>query len=497
MLALLTKSARGVLGIGGGAWKGLPAPQEFYASSVQVCGLWPMSVGSARPVIGTPLGHDMDSLSTVCCDPIEWFRAGLISNPSIMLFGLPGLGKSSLAARMVIGCAFRGIPPLIFGDLKPDYPELIEALGGIVVKVGPGFATINPLDLGALGPAAEKIGGESGEALMTLAHQKSVELVTAIAQVVRGGPLDDYEEMVLSVAVRIVRDTHEHPRLSHVAELLESGHDELLHLTLSETLAEFRETIKRLHRTVLSLLHGRMGQVFGAETSVPIPVDNPGGVCIDISNLAQGDERLLAAVMLATWAHGFAAVDAQWELSQHGHAEWRGFLTVQDELWRPLRASSGLVDRLDSLSRVNRAQGVGEVRITHSPKDADSLATPQDRAKARGFAERAGMLGILGLDGKDLATLAETVSLSRKEIQRAASWRTPPSWRASADANGNPKPPPGAGKVLLKVGGRAAIPVQVKLTDAEKSLHNTNARWTEMESTDAMPRLMQPAGVAS
>lgn len=473
----LRPTSKGFAGVGGGRLNRMPMPPEYMASSVQACGLWPFVTGSSRPAIGVPLGPDMISQSTVCCDPIAWFRAGLISNPSLMLFGLPGLGKSSVAGRMIIGCADRGIPSLILGDLKPDYIQLIRALGGTVISVGPGLHQINMLDLGALSAAASKIGGTVGQELLMLAEQKATDLTIAIAQIVRGDRLRDFEETVLTGAIHIVRRSQKQPHLRHVLELLRDGHQELLMLTLSDTLAEFRETVKALHRTLLAILHGPMGQVFGGTTSVPIPVDNPGGVVIDISGLANGSQSLLAAVMIATWAHGFAAVDANWELAQHGYATWRSFLVIQDEFWKPLRTSSGLVDRMDTLTRTNRGEGVGEIKITHSMKDPESLAKEEDRAKARGFAERAGMLGLMGLDKTDLRKLNESVTLSEKEISKVASWRTPKSWKAMTDDSGKPLPPPGCGKVLLKVGDRAGLPVQTILTQKEIDLHPTNSKW--------------------
>jgi len=468
---------RGFAGRGGGRWNRLPEPAEYWASSNQVCGMWPFVTGSARPTVGAPLGFDMDSDSLVCCDPIEWFRAGFISNPSIMIFGLPGLGKSSVSERMIISCADRGIPPLIFGDLKPDYAELIGALGGVVIPLGPGLSQINPLDLGALSDAAATIGGADGADLLALAEQQAAALTIAIAQVVRRAPLQDFEETVLEAAVHLVRARNTAPQLVHLLELLEHGHEDLLVLSVSATLEDFHTAMQPLRRTLQAMTRGPMGQVFGGATSIPIPVNNPGGVCIDISGLESGDQRLLAAVMLATWAHGFAAVDAAWALHKAGHGPWNGFLTVQDEMWRPLRASSGLVDKLDALSRTNRAKGVGEIRITHSMKDADSLNTEEDRVKARGFAERAGMLGVMGLDRTDLIALSRSRPLSQKEINHCASWTTPEGWEPQVGGDGRTTPPPGAGKILLKVGGRAGLPVQVQLTGIERDLHDTNQRW--------------------
>jgi hypothetical protein len=58
------------------------------------------------------------------------------------------MGKSTSVRRMVLGLAAQGVTPLILGDLKPDYAQLVDALGGQVLRVGPGLDRINPLDAG-------------------------------------------------------------------------------------------------------------------------------------------------------------------------------------------------------------------------------------------------------------------------------------------------------------------------------------------------------------
>lgn len=44
---------------------------------------------------------------------------------------------------MILGLAVHGVTPLIFGDLKPDYAQLVAALGGQVLRGGPGLDRIN------------------------------------------------------------------------------------------------------------------------------------------------------------------------------------------------------------------------------------------------------------------------------------------------------------------------------------------------------------------
>ena len=66
-----------------------PAP-EWRGTSVQVCGLWPFGAGAGTPMVGVPLGRDLDSGATVCCDPVSWFtRTGLLANPSMFVLGRP------------------------------------------------------------------------------------------------------------------------------------------------------------------------------------------------------------------------------------------------------------------------------------------------------------------------------------------------------------------------------------------------------------------------
>ena len=114
----LRPTIRGWLGRGGGEAVNVTAADEFRGTTVQVCGLYPFSVGTGTPMIGVPLGKNLSTGASVCCDPISWFqRAQLISNPSMFVLSKPGLGKSSLTRRMAAGLAGYGTIPLVLGDL--------------------------------------------------------------------------------------------------------------------------------------------------------------------------------------------------------------------------------------------------------------------------------------------------------------------------------------------------------------------------------------------
>ena len=126
----------------------LQPPAEWRATSVQACGLWPFSVGAGAPLIGAPLGKHLLTGATVCGDPISWFqRASLLTAPTAFVMGLQGFGKSSCIRRMALALAGFGVLPLVLGDLKPDYVDLIAALDGQVIRLGRGRGYLNVLDI--------------------------------------------------------------------------------------------------------------------------------------------------------------------------------------------------------------------------------------------------------------------------------------------------------------------------------------------------------------
>jgi len=478
---------RGLRGPGRGRVSYIEAPPEWRGTTVQVCGLFPFAVGGGSPTIGVPLGRNLLTGATVCCDPLAWFqRARLILNPSMFLLGLPALGKSTLVRRMVIGLAGSGTVPLILGDLKPDYVDTVRALGGQVIRLGRGLGALNVLDVGALDEAADQLAaaGLTVEAtsLREEAHGRRTSMVGALITLVRGSHPSDTERTVLSAALRVLTDRHHSaratdptspaPLLTDLAAVLEQAPEPVRVPTLDRgDLTTYRAVVDPLQRSLLSLLDGPLGAVFARPTSTRLALDAT-AVCVDVSGISAGDTSLQAAVLLACWSEGFGAVEAANALADAGLGPQRRFFIVLDELWRVLRSGDGMVDKVDELTRLNRNSGVGQAMITHSMADLRALRDPADRAKAQGFIERAGLLVVGGLPAQEIAELSQIVAFSRAEGQQVTSWSTPPGWDAASL-------PPGVGKFLLKSGQRPGIPVHVDLTRAEldAAVHDTNQRW--------------------
>ncbi len=474
-MTVLTR--RGYTGRGLGRASYVEAPPEWRATTVQACGLYPFAIGSGSPPIGTPLGRNLLTGQAVCFDPLTWFtRARLISNPSLGVLGLPGLGKSTMVRRLCLGAAASGAVPLVLGDLRPDYTELVRALGGQVVRLGRGQGSLNVLDAGGLDEAAATLGGAEGERLTEEAHGRRLNLLAALLTVVRGSRLGDHELTILSAGLRLLAGRFRGrpaPLLADLIALLESRPAEVRAVALDrDDETRYRDAVDPLMRSLGSLTEGPLGAVFARPTTERLRLD-ASAVCVDVSSIAAGDAQLQAAALLACWSAGFGAVEAANALADAQAGPQRRFLVVLDELWRVLRAGEGLVDRVDELSRLNRSQGVGQCLITHSLSDLAALRSEEDRAKARGLFERCGAVIVGGLPRQELAALEGVLPFTAAEAQMVTSWSTPPGWSAAAE-------PPGRGRFLLKVGQRPGVPFRTVLTDAEDEagVHDTNSRWT-------------------
>jgi hypothetical protein len=468
---------RGWPGRGGGSPQLVEPLDEHRGTTVQVCGLWPFSAGSGTPMIGVPLGRELFSGASVCCDPISWFsRANLIGNPSCWIQGRPGLGKSSLVCRMGLGLAGYGVIPVVLGDLKPDYRDLIQALGGNVVRLGRGLGTLNVLDPGAATRAARRLTGSARTHLIAESNGRRLTMVSTLIGLNRGRPTTDTEESILAAALKVI-DEHFEPGEATIRELvsvLDARPDPVAATVLARgDEVAYRREVDPLQRSLTALCDGALGATFAARTSTPIDLGRP--LCVDISGIGESDAKLTAAVLLACWGEGFGAIDAHQALADAGLEPRRNWFVVLDELWRVLRAGEGLVDRIDGLTRLNRSEGVGMAMVTHTLADLLSLATEKDRLKAKGFAERAGFIISAGLPASELPALEELVPLTRAERRMLTDWSTPPAWNPRTGA---PAEPPGLGRFLIKVGARPGIPIRCVLTPSELALHDTNQRWS-------------------
>lgn len=488
---------RGYAGPGGGRMNVVGRPVEYRATTAQVAGLWPWSVGAGAPLIGTPLGSHLHTGAPVCFDPMNWFmRGSFITAPSLFVLGLNGFGKSSLVRRIVLGGVAQGITPLILADVKPDYRKMVEMVGGQVIDLGYGHGVLNPLAGGVLGsivPILEDMPALQLQVTQEL-RARQVTLIAGLVELVRGARVRDYEETLISTALRILyREGSGYtpdnpPIMEDLANVIGGGSEELKLDAGAETMDEYHEATKGLRRSLRALTQGPFGAVFNGQTTTPIDTSAV-AVCIDVSHIPNGDKKLKAAVMLACWADGFASVEAAHVLADAKIGPQRYFQVVMDELWQVLGLGDFMVDRVDELTRLQRGLATSLIMISHTIKDLQSLGSEAAIAKALGFLERARAKIFGALPPEEIKRLDSIVPFTSAEEEMVTSWSAPQALTGEALKPGQARPPaPGTGKFLLKIGEdrRPGIPFHMEFTMSEKEsgIHETNQRFSEFtEST--------------
>jgi hypothetical protein len=404
----------------------------------------------------------------VALDPVDWVRAGLATNPGIFVLGEPGIGKSAFSKRLAAGMIAFGAGVVVVGDIKGEYAGLVSRLDGQVVRIGWGLARLNPLDAGPLATAAaqlERTDPDRAAALRAEIRSRRLDLLLAlclIARGSRGAPVSDAEELALGGALDILaRRTDRQPVIPEVMTVIEHGGPDMETAVLARSATEYRQLTDGILRTLARITSGLLRGLFDGPTTTPVDLGSP-AVSIDLHALDGAADDIVAASLLCCWAYGFGAIDAA-----RATGDRRPYLTIQDELWRSLRAAPGLVERTDRLTRLNRARGIGSIITTHGLEDLDALPTPEDRAKARGLVERSATVVMGALPDKELARVHAVRALTSRERELVASWSAPESWETG-------RPHPGRGRYLIKTGGRLGIPVEMTLTRAELELYNTD-----------------------
>ncbi|QSE87010.1 helicase HerA domain-containing protein [Rhodococcus koreensis] len=493
---------RGLSGAGGGKAGPILPLTEFRATTPKAAGFWPFPVGAGAPIVGVPLGQHLYTQAPVCFDPLSWMtRARFLQQPSMMLLGLPGFGKSTLARKLILGMIYAGVSCLVLGDMRPDYRKLTELIRedvgperAQVVELGRG-GKINPLDMGPLAqilPTLESAGTEIAAKTAALVQSRirndRLRRVTTLLQLTRGKKeIKDFEISALRAAMRELDDQFTdgtQPVLEDLEAILERGSERLRDAFKSDTAQEYRKDSKKLRRTLHALIEGEFGDVFNGQTTDPINVD-AAMVCVDVSGVATSDRKLKGAVLLACWEHGFAATEAAHYLADAECGPKRNFMVILDEMWQVLRAGVGMVDRVDELTRLNRAWGTVLLMCTHTIGDLRSLARKADVQTAQGLVERAAALVVGALPRAEMRRLSEIKPFTDTEVADITSWSSP---SALTGESGSMSAPPGQGKFIIKIGeqGAPGIPMQTVLmpSEIESGVHDTNYRYTFAGDSD-------------
>ena len=385
---------------------------------------------------GVFVGQDLYSGGPFVFDPWELYRQGRITAPNVVLAGIVGSGKSSLAKSLYTRSIPFGRRVYVPGDPKGEHSAVAEAVGGKAIVLGHGLpARLNPLDEGP------RPGGLSDAAWMLQTAARRRDLVGALAETMLERRLTPLEHTVIDHALSEAVRANSVPTLPHVVSLI-------LDPIPSEVLDPREQDDGRtVGHALRRLVAGDLQGLFDGPSTVRFDPTLP-MVSLDLSRLAE-NSALVSVLMTCSSAWMEAALS-----DPAGGQRW----VIYDEAWR-LMSHPALLRRMDAQWRLARHYGIANMLIFHKLTDLDTVGDA-------GTAMRA-------LAGSLLAN-AETRIIYRQESDQLA---------PTAAALGlNPTeasllPSLGAGQGLWRV-RESSFVVQHQLHPDEAALFDTTARMT-------------------
>ena len=435
-----------------------PLPRVFRGSTAQVQGLYPWLHGAPLRASGAYLGVDCLSGAAFSCHPIEWLRNGLITNPNLLITGVPGSGKSATIKALALRLMAYGVATFVVGDVKNEYAPLARALGVEPVELGPGLGNrLNPLDAGPLGENLptdlELLREWLGEI-----HRRRLTLLSSLVMMRLGRALDPTEEAALSLAIRHASGeadaatTLTDPTIPAVWRLLRDPVSEMARelRVRQQGVDELRDMIRPLTDALGNMVTGSLSGLFDGPTTIRPDFDAPLQT-VDLSRLdGRGDETVaMTLACVSSW--GQAAIDAD-----GGPVR----LVIRDELWRSMRIPA-MIRKIDSDLRLSRAHGTIQALATHRLADFEAVgaAGSEEAAIARNLISSCDIRVCLAQDTRPLAMTREVIGLTDTECAHIGSW-------SAAQI----------GRALWKVGRDSSHVVHTMLTPTEQRLFWTNEK---------------------
>lgn len=435
-------------------------PRVYRAATAQLAGLYPFLYGAGIPAVGPHIGTNLLTGAAFSCHPIAWLRQGLITNPNILITGIPGAGKSAHIKGLSLRLMSYGVKTLVLGDLKNEYEELAHALGVEPVQLGPGLpARLNPLDAGPLGEDLPADPAELDERLAEI-HRRRLTLLGALLATKLGRPLTPTEEAAISLAIHEVTgqaDGATHlvdPTLPQVWAALRDPTGQMARelRVRGEDTHELRDMVRPVADALRAMVHGSLSGLFDGPTTVRLDFTAPIQT-VDLSWLDRRGDETIAMTLACVSSWGQAAID-----DPAGPVR----LVVRDELWRAMRIPA-MVRKLDGDLRLSRATGTIQVLATHRLADFETVgpAGSPEAAIAANLIASCDVRVCLAQDVAPLAMTRDAIGLTGPECAHIAPW-------GAAHI----------GHALWKVGRHHSAAVRLELTSAEREWFYTNQRMS-------------------
>jgi hypothetical protein len=361
-------------------------------TSATLAGAYPFLAEGGMGSAGVFVGQDLYSAASFVYDPWELYRQGVITAPNIVLAGIVGSGKSSLAKSLYTRSIPFGRRVYVPGDPKGEHTAIAEAVGGKAIVLGHGMRNrLNPLDEGI------RPSNVTDQEWATQVASRRRDLIGALAETILGRALSPLEHTAIDIALRGTVASSTVPVLPMVVDrILSPDADQ------DDRLAEDGRLLGHGLRRLVS---GDLAGLFDGPSTVTFDPTLP-MISLDLSRVAD-NSALMSVLMTCSSAWMESAL-----LDPAGGQRW----VIYDEAWR-LMQFPALLRRMDAQWRLARHLGIANMLIFHKLTDLDNVGDQGTamRSLASSLLANAETRIIYRQEADQLGTTAKTLGLTGTE----------------------------------------------------------------------------------
>lgn len=308
---------------------------------------------------GVFVGQDLYSGGSFVYDPWVLYAQGLITAPNVILAGIVGSGKSSLAKALYTRSLPFGRRVYVPGDPKGEHTAVAEAVSGKAIVLGHGLGTrLNPLDEGY------RPGSLSDEEWAVTVASRRRDLIGALVETVLARPLSPLEHTAIDTALTETVHGNDVPILPMIVDHL---------LTPSQAVdpdGRLAEDGRLVGHALRRLVAGDLSVLFDGPSTVTFDPTLP-MISLDLSRVTE-NSTLISVLMRCSSAWMESAL-----LDPNGGQRW----VIYDEAWR-LMTDPALLKGMDAHWRLARQYGITNMLIFHKLTDRDNVGDQGTAARS-------------------------------------------------------------------------------------------------------------------
>ena len=325
----------------------LPRHQD---TSATLAGAYPFLAEGGLGSDGVFVGQDLYSGGSFVYDPWVLYARGIITAPNLILAGIVGSGKSSLAKSLYTRSIPFGRRVYVPGDPKGEHTAVAEAVGGRAIVLGHGLSTrLNPLDEGYR-PA-----GMSDETWAATVASRRRDLIGALTETVLDRPLTPLEHTAIDTALSETVRGNDVSILPMIVDHI------LAPNAASDPDGRLAEDGRLAGHALRRLVSGDLAGLFDGPSTVRFDPTLP-MISLDLSRVTE-NPTLISVLMTCSSAWMESAL-----LDPAGGQRW----CIYDEAWR-LMSHPALLRRMDAHWRLARHYGIANMLIFHKLTDLENV----------------------------------------------------------------------------------------------------------------------------